>query len=63
MIVTTKDLFQQAYGKYAVGVPTFQGNLGLDWETPWVKGLAIGGRVCFPVVFTAGSCSLLKFLV
>ena len=34
-------------GKYAVGVPTFQANLGLDWETPWVKGLMVGGRVVY----------------
>lgn len=34
-------------GKYAVGVPTFQGNLGMDWEMPWVRGLAVGGRVVY----------------
>ncbi len=34
-------------GKYAPGVPTFQANLGLDWEMPWVKGLAVGGRTIY----------------
>lgn len=34
-------------GKYAPGVPTFQANLGLDWDMPWVKGLAVGGRVIY----------------
>jgi len=45
--VQTNTLNGTNNGKYAVGVPTFQGNLGLDWETPWVKGLAIGGRVVY----------------
>ncbi len=34
-------------GHYAPGVPTFQANLGLDWETPYVKGLTVGGRVIY----------------
>lgn len=45
--VQTNTLNGTNNGKYAVGVPTFQGNLGLDWETPWVKGLAVGGRVVY----------------
>ena len=34
-------------GKYAPGVPTFQANVGLEWDTPWVKGLTVGGRVIY----------------
>jgi iron complex outermembrane receptor protein len=34
-------------GKYAVGVPTFQANLGVDWATPFWKGFQIGGRVIY----------------
>ncbi|MET0675488.1 MAG: TonB-dependent receptor, partial [Bradyrhizobium sp.] len=38
-------------GKDAAGVPdkTFSG--GLEWDTPWVPGLAVNGRV----IYTAGS--------
>jgi hypothetical protein len=46
-VVQTNTLNGTNNGKYAAGVPTFQGNLGLDWETPWVKGLAVGSRVFY----------------
>jgi iron complex outermembrane receptor protein len=45
--IQTNTLNGTNNGKYAVGVPTFQANLGFDWETPWVKGLAVGGRVVY----------------
>ncbi len=31
-------------GKQAVGTTPFQASLGLDWDTPWVKGLGVMGR-------------------
>lgn len=34
-------------GKYVPAIPTFQANLGLEWDTPWVKGLTLGGRVIY----------------
>jgi iron complex outermembrane receptor protein len=45
--VQTNTLNGTDNGKYAPGVPTFQANLGLDWQMPYVKGLAIGGRVIY----------------
>ncbi len=36
-------------GNYAPGVATFQANLGLDWDTPWVQGLTVGGRMIYTV--------------
>jgi iron complex outermembrane receptor protein len=32
-------------GKDAPGVPDRTYNLGLDWDTPWVRGLSLNGRV------------------
>lgn len=32
-------------GKTANGVPRNAFNLGLDWDTPWVQGLSVNGRV------------------
>jgi len=34
-------------GHYAPGVPTFQANLGVDWDIPWVKGLTVGSRIIY----------------
>lgn len=34
-------------GKYTPGVPTFQANLGFDWDVPPVKGLTVGGRMVY----------------
>jgi len=34
-------------GKYAPGVPTFQANLGLDWDTPFLRGLTLSGRLIY----------------
>jgi len=32
-------------GNDAAGVPDRTFNLGLDWDTPWVPGLSLNGRV------------------
>ena len=32
-------------GKKVSGVPEHNFNLGLDWDTPWVQGLSLNGRV------------------
>lgn len=32
-------------GNRAAGVPSSTFNLGLDWDTPWVDGLSLNGRV------------------
>ncbi|GEP58560.1 TonB-dependent receptor [Reyranella soli] len=45
--IQTNTLNGTNNGKYAVGVPTFQANVGLDWETPFVRGLAVGGRTIY----------------
>ncbi|SEA90672.1 TonB-dependent receptor [Rubrimonas cliftonensis] len=34
-------------GKDAVGVPNFQGNLGVEWDVPIVEGLTLGGRAIY----------------
>ncbi|MBK1679207.1 TonB-dependent receptor [Rhodocyclus tenuis] len=31
-------------GKDAYGIPDWQGNLGLEWDTPWLPGLTLSGR-------------------
>ncbi len=49
--VQTNTLNGTNNGKYAVGVPTFQGNLGVDWDVPWLRGLEVGGRV----IYTGGT--------
>ena len=38
-----------SYGRYdgntAVGAPRWQANTGVEWDTPWVPGLTLSGRV------------------
>lgn len=34
-------------GNTAPGVPSTTANLGLDWDTPWVDGLSLNGRVAY----------------
>ncbi|MBS1186484.1 MAG: ferrichrome-iron receptor [Burkholderiaceae bacterium] len=40
---------RSAYGKYdgkeAIASPRWQGNLGAEWDTPWMAGLTLSGRV------------------
>ncbi|XIA64630.1 TonB-dependent receptor domain-containing protein [Bradyrhizobium sp. TZ2] len=38
-------------GKDAAGVPDKTFSAGLDWDTPWVAGLSLNGRV----IYTSGS--------
>ncbi|MEH2498117.1 iron complex outermembrane receptor protein [Bradyrhizobium sp. AZCC 1678] len=38
-------------GKDAAGVPDKTFSAGLDWDTPWVEGLSLNGRV----IYTSGS--------
>ena len=47
----TKSSIPAEIGKDAAGVPsrTFSGSL--DWDTPWVAGLSLNGRV----IYTSGS--------
>lgn len=48
-------------GNDAQGVPPMTASVGLDWDTPWVQGLAFNGRV----IYTAGpyltNANLLRF--
>jgi iron complex outermembrane receptor protein len=32
-------------GKYVIGIPKFQGNIGFDWDVPVVKGLSVNSRL------------------
>jgi len=32
-------------GKKAIGVPAVQANLGLEWDVPWLPGLALSGGI------------------
>lgn len=38
-------------GKDAAGVPDTTASAGLDWDTPWLAGLSVNGRV----IYTSGS--------
>lgn len=38
-------------GKDAAGVPSTTASAGLDWDTPWLAGLSVNGRV----IYTSGS--------
>jgi iron complex outermembrane recepter protein len=43
--VLTKTQNGQYDGNTAVGAPRWQGNIGTDWDTPWVSGLSLNARV------------------
>jgi len=45
--ILTSTLNGTNNGNYAPGAPAFQANLGLDWDTPWVNGLTVGGRMIY----------------
>lgn len=48
---TQSELKKTANGQYdgnsAYGVPEWTGNLGLEWDTPWVPGLTLDGRAVY----------------
>lgn len=41
----TKTAYGQYDGNVAIGTPRWQGNLGAEWDTPWLSGLTLSGRV------------------
>ena len=43
--VQTKTAFGQYDGNTAVGAPRWQGNIGMEWDTPWVPGLTLSTRL------------------
>ena len=43
--VQTKTAYNLYNGNTAIGVPRWQGNLGTEWDTPWLSGLTLSGRV------------------
>ncbi|WP_229722824.1 TonB-dependent receptor [Xylophilus rhododendri] len=47
-------------GKDAPGVPDSTYNVGLDWDTPWVPGLSLNGRVINTSSMYYDSANLLK---
>ncbi|SMF88399.1 iron complex outermembrane recepter protein [Azospirillum oryzae] len=47
----TRTATAAVQGNDAAGVPDKTFSAGLDWETPWVEGLALNGRV----IYTSGS--------
>lgn len=47
-------------GKRVIGVPRFQGNLGLEWDIPGVEGLTVDGRVVYTGASYANADNTLK---
>lgn len=47
----TRTAVAAEQGKDAAGVPDMTLSAGLDWDTPWVEGLSLNGRV----IYTSGS--------
>lgn len=43
--VQTKTANGSNDGKTAVGAPRWQGNVGVEWDAPWINGLTLNGRV------------------
>lgn len=43
----TESLTAADIGKDAVGTPRERLSLGLDWDTPWLTGVALNGRVIY----------------
>ncbi|MCD0423595.1 TonB-dependent siderophore receptor [Rubrivivax sp. JA1024] len=41
----TRTAFGQNDGHDAVGTPRWQGNLGAEWDTPWLQGLTLSTRL------------------
>lgn len=43
--VQTKTAYGSHDGNEAIGVPRWQGNLGAEWDTSWIAGLTLSGRL------------------
>lgn len=43
--ILTKTAYGQYDGNTAVGAPRWLGNLGAEWDTPWVPGLTVNARL------------------
>lgn len=43
--VQTRTAYDRYNGNEAIGAPRWQGNLGGEWDTPWLAGLTLSGRV------------------
>lgn len=43
--VQTRTAYDRYNGNEAIGAPRWQGNLGTEWDTPWLAGLTLSGRV------------------
>jgi iron complex outermembrane receptor protein len=41
----TRTQGRQYDGNDAVGIPHWQGNLGVEWDTPWAPGLTLNGQM------------------
>ena len=55
--IMTNTLNGATNGNQAIGTTPFQASLGLDWDTPYVKGLGVLGRVVYngPVYLNAAN--------
>jgi iron complex outermembrane receptor protein len=43
--VQTRTAYDRYNGNTAIGAPRWQGNLGTEWDTPWLSGLTLTGRI------------------
>lgn len=41
----TQSATRSRIGNTPIGVPAWQANLGLEWDTPWARGLTLNGAV------------------
>ena len=56
-----KETAQGQYdGNHAWGTPTWQSNIGLEWDTPWVSGLTLDGRAVYTGEQYVNSANSLK---
>lgn len=47
-------------GNHAWGTPTWQSNMGLEWDLPWVSGLTVDGRAVYTGEQYVNSANTLK---
>lgn len=43
--IQTKTAYDRNNGNVAIGSPRWLGNLGAEWDTPWLPGLTLSGRL------------------